>query len=257
MKKNLSIRDLAKNMNLTTRALRYYEELGLIKSIQEGRGNRLYEKEEISKIIYLNELKNRGFSLKEIEVLLGNRCCNQKKDFLENRVKDNIAMIEFLEWQNKKIQDEMNIIEKLDISNIKIEIEKLKPFKYFSMEEKNSIYSDPDVEKIWNSKNFDDRKDKIYSINFMDALSNKKEYTKTLYPNPNGDLEFQGGLYLIAYSREGVSKQNIIFNSMKEYAEKHNLKIDDILYVENKFRIFCKREQKAVVITKNFIKIKK
>lgn len=255
MKEKISIREVAKNMNLTTRALRYYEELGLITSTQEKRGNRFYTKLEISKIIYINELKNRGFSLKEIEILLGNRCCNEKKDFLKNRIEENKRTIEFLKWQNAKILEEMEIIKKLGIYNVYLEIANMEEKKFFILEDYNEIYSDPDLEKIWELEKYDERKDKIYGIEFKKALSGEKKYNRILYPNKKGDFYIEKGRYLIIYSREGLEKQNIIFNKILEYSREKKLKLDSMLYVENKFRIFCKREKKTVVITKSFIKI--
>lgn len=255
MKEKLSIREVAKNMNLTTRALRYYEELGLITSEQEGRGNRFYTKEQVSKIIYLNELKNRGFSLKEIEVLLGNKCCNEKKNFLENRVEENIKTIEFLKWQNEKILEEMEIIKKLDIYNIHLEIAEMNEKRFFILEAYNDIYSDPNLEKIYKSEKYDEKKEEVYRIEFEKALSGEKKYNRVLYPNEKGDFSLEKGRYLVAYSREGLNKQNIIFEKMLEFSKSKDIKLDKILYVENKFRIFCKREKKTVIITKNFIKI--
>lgn len=257
MKDKISIRDIVKSMNLTTRTLRYYEELGLITSIQEGRGNRLYDKDTLAKIVYLNELKNKGCSLKEIEGLLGNQCCNQKKDLLKNRIKENNKMIEFLQWQNSKIQEELTIIDKLDMVNIYLEIEKFPEQKFISFEEIHNPSLDPDVEKIWNLENYNIREEKIYRIPFNNINNNFFNYDLTLYPHKNGQFIVNEGKYLVAYSREGLNQQKIIFDKMLQYIDSNNLSIESDIFVDNKFRIFCRREKKVITITKNFVKISK
>lgn len=256
MKENISIRDIVKSMNLTTRTLRYYEEIGLIESQQEGRGNRLYTKDEVSKILYLNELKNRGFSLKEIEGLLGNQCCNKKGVFLKERIEENKKTIEFLTWQNEKIMDEIEIIEKLDLENVSISIEDLPEQRYFVIESENLVESDPDVEKVWNLENYDIRDEKLYKGDFNKILDGTEDsYKYELYPHKNGNYILPEGKYLVAYSREGLNKQKKVFEKICDYLKSNNITYSNEIYVDNKFRIFCKREKKVVLITKNIIKI--
>ncbi|ERT68717.1 MerR family transcriptional regulator [Cetobacterium somerae] len=256
MKEYISIRDIVKSMDLTTRTLRYYEEIGLIKASQEGRGNRFYSKEEINKLIYLNELKNRGFSLKEIEGLLGNKCCNQKNIYLKSRVEENEKTINYLKWQNEKIEEEMDIIEKFGLENIFINIEDMPLRKYFTVKESNKIYNDPDVESVWNLENYDIMDEKTYGGDFEKILSKESdEYTLELYPHKNGDFILPEGKYLVAYSRDGLNKQFEIFKKMESFLKERALEYENRVYVENKFRIFCKRERKVVLITKAFIKI--
>ncbi|WP_426709607.1 MerR family transcriptional regulator [Cetobacterium sp. SF1] len=259
MKDKISIRDIVKSMNLTTRTLRYYEELGLIKSLQEGRGNRVYDKEAIGRIVYLNELKNKGFSLKEIEGLLGNQCCNQKTKLLKNRIEENNKMIEFLNWQNEKIQEEMDIIDKLDMVNIYLEIEKIPEEIYSSKEEQHKVEEDPDVEKIWNLESYDIKEERVFvfPLNQCNFKEENLHYSLTLKKDINGTYVIPEGKYLVAYSREGLHRQREIFEKMLKYLEDNNLQGTSDIYVENKFRIFCKRERKVVTISKNYIKISK
>lgn len=256
MKEYISIRDITKSMDLTTRTLRYYEEIGLINSIQEGRGNRLYSKDEVNKLIYLNELKNRGFSLKEIEGLLGNKCCNQKNIFLKSRVEENEKTIKYLHWQNEKIEEEMDIIEKLGMDNVYVTIEELPERRYFTVKESNKIYNDPDVESVWNLENYDIMDEKSYCGDFKSILNKlSDEYTLELYSHKNGDYVLGEGKYVVAYSRDGLNKQLEVFKKMENYLKEKNLNYENNIYVENKFRIFCKREKKVVLITKSLLKI--
>ena len=113
MEKMISISDAAKYLDVTTRTLRYYEEIGLITSHQEGRGKRYYSRENIKKLMYINELKEKGCPLKEIEDLFGGKCCNEKFIVLRNIYDENLKTIQMLKEQNEKIQMELEIIDKL------------------------------------------------------------------------------------------------------------------------------------------------
>ena len=68
---DLTIGQLAKESNVRTDTIRYYEQLGIINP--EGRSNagyRLYGPESIRTIKFIRRAKNLGFTLAEIKVLL-------------------------------------------------------------------------------------------------------------------------------------------------------------------------------------------
>ncbi|MGL5903880.1 MAG: hypothetical protein ACRCZO_14465, partial [Cetobacterium sp.] len=81
------------------------------------------------------------------------------------------------------------------------------------------------------------------------------EYTLELYPHKNGDIILEKGSYLVVYSRDGLNKQFEIFKKIKSFLKERKIEHKNEIYVENKFRIFCKRQHKVVLITKSFIKI--
>jgi DNA-binding transcriptional MerR regulator len=68
--KPVQIGELAKNLNITTRTIRYYEEIGLM-----GRNERLdgatrsYSRDDILRLKFILKLKTMGISLKEIQEL--------------------------------------------------------------------------------------------------------------------------------------------------------------------------------------------
>jgi DNA-binding transcriptional MerR regulator len=66
------IGEVAKLTGLTTRTLRYWEELGLIRpSAYRGRGERLYSQTDMARVIRIRELQELlGFSLAEVRVVL-------------------------------------------------------------------------------------------------------------------------------------------------------------------------------------------
>jgi DNA-binding transcriptional MerR regulator len=61
---------LAKKLGITTRTIRYYEEIGLMgKSVRLGGGTRTYSREEVLRLKFILKLKDMGISLKEIQDL--------------------------------------------------------------------------------------------------------------------------------------------------------------------------------------------
>jgi MerR family transcriptional regulator, repressor of the yfmOP operon len=66
------IGEVAKQTGLTTRTLRYWEELGLIRpSSYRGRGERLYSRSDMARVNRIRDLQELlGFSLAEVKVVL-------------------------------------------------------------------------------------------------------------------------------------------------------------------------------------------
>ncbi len=64
----MRIGKLAKMTGVTPRALRFYEEIGLISPTEHSsKGNRLYSLECVDKVLTINNLKEYGLKLSEIE----------------------------------------------------------------------------------------------------------------------------------------------------------------------------------------------
>jgi DNA-binding transcriptional MerR regulator len=68
----LRIGEIAKLTGLTTRTLRYWEELGLIRpSSYRGKGERLYSQTDMARVTRIRDLQELlGFSLAEVRVVL-------------------------------------------------------------------------------------------------------------------------------------------------------------------------------------------
>ena len=65
-----AIGDVAGELNLSTRTIRYYEELGLLGGVRRrGGGRRVYGEEEIARLRFIGKLKLLGLSLEEIAEL--------------------------------------------------------------------------------------------------------------------------------------------------------------------------------------------
>lgn len=65
-----SIKIIAKEYALTTRTLRYYEELGILKPTRPDNGMRHYSKREETKIKLIVRGKKYGFSMEEIKEMI-------------------------------------------------------------------------------------------------------------------------------------------------------------------------------------------
>ena len=109
-----TISDLAEEFGVTTRTIRYYEELGLMEPQRSAGGRRLYSNREYTQLKLVLRGKRFGFSLDEIKemVLL----------FDEDRTGEK-QLERTIEYGNEKL-DEVN--ERIsELVEIKVEIEKL------------------------------------------------------------------------------------------------------------------------------------
>jgi DNA-binding transcriptional MerR regulator len=62
---------MAKMANVNMETLRYYEELGLIRSpLRSEAGYRLYSEEALNRLTFIHNAKGCGFTLKEIKKAL-------------------------------------------------------------------------------------------------------------------------------------------------------------------------------------------
>ncbi len=64
------IGEIAKIVNMTTRTIRYYEEIGLLNSVKKVEsGRRIYTNEDVTRLKFIKRLKLLGLSLKEMQEL--------------------------------------------------------------------------------------------------------------------------------------------------------------------------------------------
>lgn len=67
---NVQIGELAKQLSITTRTIRYYEEIGLMGPTERlGGGTRTYNREDVLRLKFILKLKQLGISLKDIQEL--------------------------------------------------------------------------------------------------------------------------------------------------------------------------------------------
>ena len=65
-----TIREVAEEFGVTTRTIRYYEELGMLKPLRSESGQRRYPNAEVTKLKLIMRGKQYGFSLEEIKEMV-------------------------------------------------------------------------------------------------------------------------------------------------------------------------------------------
>lgn len=82
-----TIGEISKIVNVSANALRYYDEIGLLKPslIKNSNQYRYYSDTQIKDITFIMELKQYGFTLYEIKELMENRNNPKLKDMLEKK----------------------------------------------------------------------------------------------------------------------------------------------------------------------------
>jgi DNA-binding transcriptional MerR regulator len=101
--KPIQIGVLAKSLGITTRTIRYYEEIGLMgKTERLGGVTRSYYKDDIMRLKFILKLKNLGIPLKEMEKLSDIFDIN-KKNFATITPK----LIEILDSHISKVDEKM------------------------------------------------------------------------------------------------------------------------------------------------------
>lgn len=99
----ISISNLAKTIGLTTRTLRYYEEMGIMSPPrrQDG-GIRVYAPNEVRKLKFILRLKELGLTIKEMQEL--------DFTYAEAKQTDKIIprLIEMLDYHINKLDEKMS-----------------------------------------------------------------------------------------------------------------------------------------------------
>lgn len=117
---SVQIGKLAKQLSITTRTIRYYEEIGLMgQSERLGGGTRTYGNDDILRLKFILKLKELGISLKEMQELAENYDINQQ-DFHTITPK----LIEILDMHISKVDEKIANLSSLrnDIVDYRVRI---------------------------------------------------------------------------------------------------------------------------------------
>jgi DNA-binding transcriptional MerR regulator len=107
----LTISEISKQYGVTYRALRYYEEEGLLSPRREGK-DRLYDDEVRSRIQLVLLGRTLGFSLAEIKEIVNNAGAIDSVDFKRLLSDQQILdQIEFLEGRREEINKAIGILQ--------------------------------------------------------------------------------------------------------------------------------------------------
>ena len=70
VEQSIAIGEVAKRLGITTRTIRYYEEIGLMGPPERlGGGTRMYGRPEVLRLKFILKLKELGISLKEMQTI--------------------------------------------------------------------------------------------------------------------------------------------------------------------------------------------
>jgi len=123
---NLSIGELAKQMSINPKTIRYYEDIKLLPRPKRGSNNyRVYSKDTLNRLHFIRKTKSLGFTLKEIKKVLsisdrGNDPCEHIGELLKLRIVDLERKLKELkelrtklkklekEWSSMQIPEECN-----------------------------------------------------------------------------------------------------------------------------------------------------
>ena len=103
------IQQVAIKLNITTRTIRHYEDLGIIKSNRLKNNYRVYDTKNYDKLKFLVRARNLGFSVKE---------CKELIKLFENDTRQSASVREIAK---KKLNDLKLQIRELD--NLKVSLE--------------------------------------------------------------------------------------------------------------------------------------
>lgn len=105
MPEKRTIGEIAKQLNITTRAIRYYDQKGLVKPSEiSDSGYRLYSENQVKQLEVIIFLKELDFSLKDIQKLLQEHNGEQLiNTLLKEQIERNQKEVKRLEEQNQKI----------------------------------------------------------------------------------------------------------------------------------------------------------
>lgn len=77
-KQSVQIGELARSLGVTTRTIRYYEEIGLMGPPERLGGTRTYSRDDMLRLKFILKLKELGISLNEMQELAQNFDVNQQ-----------------------------------------------------------------------------------------------------------------------------------------------------------------------------------
>ncbi|MFC0525486.1 MerR family DNA-binding transcriptional regulator [Pontibacillus salicampi] len=109
-----SISELAEEFVISTRTIRYYEELGLLAPKRSNSGHRIYSKKERTRLMLIFRGKKYGFTLQEIREMV------QLFDKDPSGVKQLEKTIEYGEVKVREVSDRIQ-----DLTDMKQEMEQV------------------------------------------------------------------------------------------------------------------------------------
>ncbi|EGK11112.1 MerR family DNA-binding transcriptional regulator [Kroppenstedtia eburnea] len=108
-----TISELSRELDISTRTIRYYEEIGLILPQRSGKGTRYYDRGDRARLKLILRGKRLGFSLHEIKEMItlfdedrtGRKQLQRTLQYGEEKIRELDARIDELSRLREEIQD--------------------------------------------------------------------------------------------------------------------------------------------------------
>ena len=106
----LKIGEISKQTRISVGALRYYENLGLLKSDRGENGYRYYHQEAVKQVLFIKKAQALGFSLDDIHEVLnvhqqGDVSCEVVHSMLQDKIEQIEAQIQKMMAFNAELED--------------------------------------------------------------------------------------------------------------------------------------------------------
>ena len=118
--KNYKISEVSKLVNLNQHTLRYYEKIGLIKTLKkDDSGNRIYTTADITWINFLIKIKHTGMKLSEMQKYselryAGDSTVRERRELLEKQQKELEMEIMELQATHKYVEEKIEYYKKME-----------------------------------------------------------------------------------------------------------------------------------------------
>jgi DNA-binding transcriptional MerR regulator len=95
---NITLGEVMRRLDLTARAIRYYEELGLVRARRDQLNRRRYDEDAVSRLAAIAEFRRAGLSLDDISSILsrqdagGDRCAHI--DYAVSRLSERLKVLD-------------------------------------------------------------------------------------------------------------------------------------------------------------------
>ena len=235
----LSIGEFSKICKVSTKTLRYYDEIGLInpEEINPENGYRYYSIRQLKKMLFINRLKSYDFSLEEIKALLecGEDQPEERLCYTLNHKRSEIQKkLNALEYNLKQISNDILSLEKgipimSYVDNIEVQLVETQPMNILSI---RRIMSSDDYAEGY-GKFFGRLYEKvaaekltllgspmtIYHSPEYNPAGNDTEFAIPIEEAVKGTRDLPGGLCAKSVLKGSYSELTSVYAKLKEWIE--------------------------------------
>lgn len=232
----LSIGEFSKICEVSTKTLRYYDEIGLINpdKINPENGYRYYSIRQLRKMLFINRLKSYNFSLEEIKVILEleeEKSEDELCSVFNGKKKEMQEKLNALEYTIKQMSNDILNLEKgipimSYLDDIEVQLVETKPMnilyirqmidyvpgyeKYFSR-----LYERIATEKL----TLCGKPMTIYHSLEYNPSGNDTEFAIPIEENVKGTRDLSGGLCAKSILKGSYSELTSVYAKLKEWVE--------------------------------------